>query len=82
VKKKIDEGGAIRFTGEDGIGGVVVKPLRPGFGKGRTNIKDVSVGSKRPAVLAVRAVVRLGSEGRRVVRRKAVPSCYLKGSCL
>jgi hypothetical protein len=82
VKQEINEVTPCLCTGEDGIGGVVVKPLHPRLGKGRADIEDVSVGPEGSTVGAVRAVVRLGSEGRRVVCRKAVPSGYLKGGRL
>ena len=82
MKEKVYEEGSCLFTGEDGIGGVIVEPHRPRLGKGWAHVENVGVRPESSTVLAVRAVVRLGSEGRRVICRKAVSSRYLECSRL
>lgn len=43
MKEKVDEEGTCFFTGEDGIGGVVVEPLCVGSGQSWACVKDMGV---------------------------------------
>jgi hypothetical protein len=82
VEEEIHEVRARLFTGEDGIGGVVVKPLLPSSSETWAGVEDVGVRPKTSAVRAVGTVLQLGSEGRRVVCRKAGSRDHLKGRTL
>jgi hypothetical protein len=78
VEEEVHKIRARLLTRENGIGGVVVKPLFLRTSEAGAVIKDVGVGPEAPAVWAVSAVIRLGSEGRRVISREAVSCDHLK----
>jgi hypothetical protein len=70
------------FTGEDGIGGVVVKHVLPKIGKPQARVQDVGMGSKRPTFRACEAVSCPILESSGVVSCEAVTCHNLEGCTL
>jgi hypothetical protein len=79
MEEEVRQVGPCLKAGEDGIGGVVVKPRHLRSGQPRAVIEDVGMGPKGPAVRTVCMIIRHRPEGCRVVRCEAVTCDYLEG---
>jgi hypothetical protein len=82
VVKEVHKVGSCLFTGKDGIGGVVMKPLFLRTSHAWAVVKDVGVGAEAPTIRAVCAVIGLGPKSRRVVHCRTVTCGNLEGDSL